>query len=57
MIIHRVGVLNVSGNIVLITVGADHRTEAFEACSFILEEVRKLVPIKEKYTSEEVLFG
>jgi len=50
-IIHRVGPIRVSENIVLIAVAAAHREEAFEACRFILEEVKRLVPIwKKEYT-------
>ncbi|MFB0543970.1 MAG: molybdenum cofactor biosynthesis protein MoaE, partial [Candidatus Bathyarchaeia archaeon] len=53
MIIHRVGSLSVSENILLIAVGAAHRAEAFEACRFILEEVKRLAPIwKKEYTPE-----
>jgi len=48
VIIHRVGELKVSDNIVLIAVGAAHREEAFEACQFILEEVKRLAPIWKK---------
>jgi molybdopterin synthase catalytic subunit len=52
-IVHRVGTLKVSENIVLIAVAAAHREEAFDACRFILEEVKRLVPIwKKEYTSE-----
>lgn len=52
-IIHRVGTLNVSESIVLIAVGAGHRDEAFKACRFILEELKKRVPIwKKEYTTE-----
>jgi molybdopterin synthase catalytic subunit len=47
-IIHRIGDLRVSENIVLIAVAAAHREDAFEACRFILEEVKKLVPIWKK---------
>jgi molybdopterin synthase catalytic subunit len=50
-IIHRIGTLRVLENIVLIAVAAAHREEAFEACRFILEEVKRLVPIwKKEYT-------
>ena len=53
VIIHRVGALEVSENIVLVAVGAAHRAEAFEACRFILEEVKRLAPIwKKEYTPE-----
>jgi len=54
MIVHRVGDLKVSDNIVLIAVGATHRQEAFDACRFILEELKRLVPIWKK---EHILGG
>jgi molybdopterin synthase catalytic subunit len=51
-IIHRTGVLKVSDNIVLIVVGAPHRDEAFKACRFIIEELKKTVPLwKKEYTA------
>lgn len=50
-IIHRIGVLNISDNILLIVVGAPHRDDAFKACRFILEELKKTVPLwKKEYT-------
>lgn len=52
VIIHRTGVLEVSDNVVLIAVGAAHRDEAFKACRFIIEELKKTVPIwKKEYTA------
>ena len=52
VIIHRIGVLNVSDNIVLIAVGATHRDAAFGACRFIIEELKKTVPLwKKEYTA------
>ena len=51
-IIHRTGVLKVSDNIVLVAVGAAHRDEAFKACRFIIEELKKTVPLwKKEYTA------
>ena len=47
-VIHRIGILNVSDNILLIAVVASHRREAFDACRFILEEIKKRVPIWKK---------
>jgi len=53
VIIHRIGTLKVSENILLIAVASAHRKEAFEACRFILEEVKRLAPIwKKEYTPE-----
>ena len=52
-IIHRIGTLNVSDNIMLIAVGAGHRREAFDACRFILEQIKEMVPIwKKEYTPD-----
>ncbi len=47
-IIHRVGSLSVGDNIVLIVVSAGHRKEAFEGCSYILEELKKRAPVWKK---------
>ena len=53
VIVHRVGTLEVSENILLIAVASAHREEAFEACRFILEEVKRMVPIwKREHTTE-----
>jgi len=50
-IIHRIGTLKVSENIVLISVSAAHRQEAFAACRYLLEELKRSVPIwKKEYT-------
>ncbi|RLI86276.1 MAG: molybdenum cofactor biosynthesis protein MoaE [Archaeoglobales archaeon] len=47
-IIHRFGRLKVGERIVLIVVGASHRKEAFEACSFCIDEIKRRVPIWKK---------
>ena len=50
-IIHRYGELNVSDNIMMIAVGGKHRAETFEACRYIIEEIKEKVPIwKKEYT-------
>lgn len=41
-IIHRVGPLGVSENILLIAVSASHRGPAFDACQSIIEEIKDL---------------
>ncbi len=53
LIIHRIGRLAVSENIVLIAVSAMHRKPAFEACEFIIDELKKIVPIWKKEITEE----
>lgn len=47
-IIHRYGELKVGDKIMMIAVGGGHRAEAFEACRFILEEIKTKVPIWKK---------
>ncbi len=52
-IVHRVGVLEIGENIVIIAVGAAHRDEAFRACRFCIERLKEIVPIwKKEYTDE-----
>jgi len=41
-IIHRVGSLSISDNILLIAVSAPHRQAAFDACKHIVDEVKDL---------------
>ncbi|HXA36089.1 MAG TPA: molybdenum cofactor biosynthesis protein MoaE [Steroidobacteraceae bacterium] len=46
--IHRVGALAVSEMAVWVGVSSAHRGEAFEACRFIIDEVKHRVPIWKK---------
>jgi len=48
VIIHRIGALKTSENIVLISVAAVHRQEAFAACAYLIEELKRSVPIWKK---------
>lgn len=43
--VHRVGILEVGDTAVWIAVAARHRKEAFQACAYILEEVKARVPV------------
>jgi len=52
-IIHRVGTLPVGENIVLIVVAAEHRDEAFQACSFCIDELKRIAPIWKKETTPD----
>ncbi len=62
-IVHRIGTLKPTERIVLIAVSAPHRKEAFSACQFAIDELKKIVPIwkkeitteKEYWVGEEVL--
>ena len=47
-VIHRYGTLKVSENIMMIAVGAAHRGEAFEACRYVIDNIKKRVPIWKK---------
>ena len=51
--IHRVGALDVSDMAVWVGVSSAHRGEAFDACRFIIDEVKHRLPIwkKEHYRS------
>ena len=42
---HRIGKLNVGDDAVAVVVAAAHRGEAFDACRWVIEEVKRRVPI------------
>jgi molybdopterin synthase catalytic subunit len=52
-VVHRYGSLRVSENIMMIAVGAAHRAEAFEACRYVIDEIKKRVPIWKKEITPE----
>ena len=52
-ILHRIGTLEVGEAAVAITVSSAHRAEAFEACRFVIEEIKKRVPIWKKEIFED----
>ena len=52
-IIHRVGTMPVGENIVLIVVASAHRDEAFRACRFCIDELKRITPIWKKETTPE----
>lgn len=49
-IIHRIGKLAVGENIVMVVTGSDHRQEAIEACSFIMDKLKTVAPFWKKET-------
>lgn len=52
-VIHRYGSLRVSDNVILIAVASGHRAEAFEACRYVIDELKKRVPIwKKEFTPD-----
>ncbi len=58
-IVHRIGPVQITEPSVIIAVSAAHRQDAFEACRFAIEEIKKTVPIwkKEVYEGGEVWIG
>jgi molybdopterin synthase catalytic subunit len=47
-IVHRLGKLEIGEASVVIAVSAAHRKEAFEACRYLIEALKKVVPIWKK---------
>ena len=58
-IVHRLGAVHIGEASVVIAVSAAHRQDAFEACRFAIEELKKSVPIwkKEYFEGGEVWIG
>jgi MoaE-MoaD fusion protein len=52
-IVHRIGTLPAGEDIVLIAVAAGHRDEAFRACRFCIDELKRSAPIWKKETTPE----
>ena len=51
LVVHRYGDLKVGDNIVLVAVSAGHREAAFKACIYVIDELKRRVPIwKREYT-------
>ena len=51
--IHRIGNLKVGETTIRIGVSSEHRHEAFEACKYIINNLKTRVPIWKKEISEE----
>ncbi|MFZ5522584.1 MAG: molybdenum cofactor biosynthesis protein MoaE [Pseudomonadota bacterium] len=47
-IVHRVGMVGAGDQIVFIAAGAEHRAAAFEACRWMIDELKQRVPIWKK---------
>jgi molybdopterin synthase catalytic subunit len=58
-IAHRIGPVQITEPSVIIAVSAAHRDDAFQACRFAIEEIKKTVPIwkKEVFQGGEVWIG
>lgn len=50
---HRVGTLKPGETAVVVAVSAPHRKESFEACQFIIDEIKAKVPIWKKEVFED----
>ncbi len=53
IVIHRFGEIDINEKIVAIAAAAMHRKEAFEACMYYIDELKKIVPIWKKEITEE----
>ncbi len=51
--VHRVTTVHAGEQIVLIVVGAEHRKPAFEACGWLIDELKQRVPIWKKETTPD----
>jgi molybdopterin synthase catalytic subunit len=51
-IVHRTGALNIGETAVAVCAAAPHRSEAFDACEYAIDELKARAPIwkKERYT-------
>jgi molybdopterin synthase catalytic subunit len=58
-ILHRIGRLEIGESSVLIAVSATHRGEAFEACRYAIDTLKRTVPVwkKEHFEDGEVWVG
>jgi molybdopterin synthase catalytic subunit len=54
-VVHRKGVLQIGEVAVVIAVSTPHRRESFEACQYIIDTIKQVVPIwkKEVYENGE----
>lgn len=50
---HRIGLLRIGESAVVIGVSCPHRKEAFDACSYAIDELKKTVPIWKKEVFED----
>lgn len=53
VVVHRYGELDVMDNIVFIAVSSGHRKDAFDACMYIIDELKQRVPIWKKETTPD----
>jgi molybdopterin synthase catalytic subunit len=52
-LVHRIGVVKVNEPSLWVEVVAPHRGEAFEACQWLIDEMKRVVPIWKKPVDED----
>ncbi len=52
-VVHRLGALEIGATSVAVAVAAPHRAAAFEACRFMIDTLKRTVPIWKKETFED----
>ncbi|HOK58833.1 MAG TPA: molybdenum cofactor biosynthesis protein MoaE [Methanothrix sp.] len=52
-VVHRTGRLSLGEVIVVVVCGSSHRREAFQACEYVIDELKRRVPIWKKEQTEE----
>ena len=57
VVIHRIGNIKVGETSIIIGVSSEHRNEAFEACKYVINNVKTRVPIWKKEISKKVRNG
>jgi len=53
-VFHRIGNIKVGEASIIIGVSSEHRNEAFEACKYVIDNVKTRVPIWKKEISKEI---
>jgi len=53
VVFHRMGNIKVGETSIIIGVSSEHRNEAFEACKYVINNVKTRVPIWKKEVSKE----
>ncbi len=52
-LVHRLGTVRAGDNIVFIAAAAEHRAPAFEACRWLIDELKERVPVWKKEITPE----
>ncbi len=52
-VVHRIGVVDIEEEAVVIAISSPHRDAAFQACRFVIDELKKTVPIWKKEIFED----